>query len=158
MTETEITETSLRVSRVIRAPREEIYRALTDPSSRHAKRFVPDQVPGKPMDLVFDRKEPARKGGAYRVTMIAEEGPAKGEHTAYGEFIELVPNEKIVETHLWEGEPDHGETRVTITLEEVAGGTKVTILHEGLPGWESAEGHADGFAESLANLAVAMEG
>lgn len=157
MTEPEITATSLRVSRVIKAPREEVYRALTDPSSRYAKRFVPDQAPGKPMDLVFDRKEPAREGGTYRVTMTAEEGPAKGEHTAYGEFIELVPNERIVETHHWEGAPEHGETRVTITLEDVPGGTQVTILHEGLPSRESAKGHAEGFTESLENLADAME-
>lgn len=158
MTQPEITETSMQVSRVIEAPREEIYRALTDPSSRHAKRFVPNQAPGKPMELGFDRTEPAQEGDAYRVTMRAEEGPAKGEHTAYGEFLELVPGERIVETHQWEGDPDHGETQVTITLEEVPGGTRVTILHEGLPSRESAEGHADGFSECLENLAAAMEG
>lgn len=157
MTESDVTETTLRVSRVIQAPREAVYEALTDPSSRHAKAFVPNQAPGTPMDLVFERKKPAREGGSYRVTMTAEEGPAKGDHTAYGEFLELIPKERIVETHNWEGEPDHGETRVTITLEDVPGGTKVTILHEGLPSRESAEGHAEGFAESLANLAAAME-
>lgn len=157
MTGPEITATSMRVSRVIEAPREEVYRALTDPSSRHAKRFVPDQVPGEPMKLTFDRTEPAREGEPYRVTMTAEQGPAKGEHTAYGEFLELVPNERIVETHNWEDDPDHGETRVTITLEDAPDGTRVTILHEGLPTRESAEGHADGFAECLANLAASME-
>lgn len=47
-------------------------------------------------------------------------------------------------------------TRVTITLQEVEGGTKVNILHEGLPGRESTEG-PEGFGESLANLPAAME-
>lgn len=158
MTEPEITETTMEVSRVIEAPRQAVYEALTDPSSRYAKAFVPNQAPGTPMDLVFERKEPAREGGTYRATMTADEGPAKGQHTAYGEFLELVPHERIVETHHWEGDPDHGETRVTITLEDVPGGTKVTILHEGLPSRESAKGHAEGFGESLANLAAAMDG
>ncbi len=158
MTNAQTTETSLRVTRVIKAPREKVYGAWMDPESPEMKRFAPDQAPGRRMRTELHRFEP-RVGGGYRTSMIAEDGPNKGTYTAYGRYLELVPNERIVQTHAWETDDEESpskETKVTITFRDVPDGTEVTIVHEGLPDRETVEGHVGGWTEALENFAAAF--
>lgn len=150
------TDKSLSVSRVVKAPREQVYRAWLDPGSPRMRQAAPNQAPGRPMEVEIHEFEP-RVGGAYRISMIADEGPV-GTHTFAGKFLELVPNERIVQSHRWvseEGGGEQPETKVTITFKDVADGTEVTIMHEGLPGKESVENHMEGWSEALENLAAA---
>lgn len=157
MKDAQTTETSLRVSRVIKAPRRQVYRAWLDAQSPEMSRFAPDQVPGKPMRVEVHELEP-RVGGRYRASMIAEEGSFQGTYTAHGEYLELVPDERIVQTHFWESEEESPQgTRVTIMFRDVEGGTEVTIVHEGLSGRESVQSHAEGWTQALENLAAAYE-
>lgn len=152
------TTTSLRVSRVIRAPREKVFAAFIDPDSAQSRRFAPNQAPGRPMRTETHVLEP-RVGGRIRASMSADEGEAKGTYTSHGVFLEIVPHERIVRTFAWEDVGDEeaaGETRVTFTFRDVPGGTEVTILHDGLPGPESVESHAEGWSEALENFAAAF--
>ncbi len=79
-------------------------------------------------------------GGRFGVTM--ENGME-----ARGEFLELVPNERVVFTWGWLDHPGvpPGSSRVEIELRPEAGGTLLTLRHTGLPddevplhttGWE----------------------
>lgn len=156
MTKTETSKSSLKVSRIIKAPREKLYAMFLDGQSPEMEHFAPSQSTGKRMRLKVHTLEP-KVGGKWRLGMIADEGDHQGTFTAYGTYLELVSNERIVQTHAWE--PDNEfeepgqETKVTITFRDVQGGTEVTIVHEGLPGPEAVEGHLGGWTQSLENLA-----
>jgi uncharacterized protein YndB with AHSA1/START domain len=90
-----------------------------------------------------------RPGGVYRVLV-------GGSHRAVGEFVEVIPNEKVVFTFGWD-EPGHpiqpGSTTVEYTLEAVGDKTRVRLVHRGLPEGAVA-GHTVGWDHYLARLAV----
>jgi uncharacterized protein YndB with AHSA1/START domain len=65
-----------------------------------------------------------RVGGAWRYVMVADGGMEVGFH---GEFREIVPNERIVSTEVYEGYPD-AEAVNTLTLTEEDGRTTLEIL------------------------------
>ncbi|MFI9560378.1 SRPBCC domain-containing protein [Nonomuraea endophytica] len=103
----------------IAARRETVFRFFTDPErlARWWGRAEAD----------------ARPGGVLRVAMDGGPRPVM-----LGEFVELVPGERIVFTFGWEpapGVPDvpPGSSRVEVTLEEEGDGTVLTLRHSGLP-------------------------
>ncbi|MDT7697492.1 MAG: hypothetical protein QOI75_6862, partial [Pseudonocardiales bacterium] len=65
-----------------------------------------------------------RVGGAWRYVMVATGGFEVGFH---GEYREIVPNERIVSTEVYEGMPD-AEAVNTLTLTEAKGRTMLTVL------------------------------
>jgi uncharacterized protein (TIGR03086 family) len=87
-----------------------------------------------------------RAGGDYRWTIIPG-------HSARGSFTEVEPGRRVVFTWGWEGAADlpPGASVVTITLEPSAGGTLVTLVHEGLTD-EQAASHAQGWDHYLGRL------
>ncbi|MGD0055224.1 MAG: SRPBCC family protein [Acidimicrobiales bacterium] len=94
-----------------------------------------------------------RPGGRYRVMAL-------GVHPGVGEFVEVVPDEKVVFTFGWD-EPGHpipaGSTLVEITLVPEGEKTRVRLTHRGLP--EDAVGdHTNGWDFYLTRLAVVAEG
>lgn len=98
----------------------------------------------------------ARPGGVYRV-MIA------GSFAASGEFVEVVPNEKVVYTFGWEAEgvlPRPGSTTVEITLhpEGTSGKTRVRLVHHGLADEQAVTQHGMGWEHYLGRLSVAASG
>ena len=93
-----------------------------------------------------------RPGGGCRVEM-------DGGGVMRGEYLELVPHERIVLTFGWEpggGAPDvpPGSTRVEITLTPDDGDTVLTLRHTGLPAARSDE-HRSGWDHFLPLLAEA---
>ena len=70
-----------------------------------------------------------RPGGTYQVLV-------QGKHPSVGEFVEVVPEQKVVFTFGWD-EPDHpipaGSTEVEITLVPDGDKTRVRLVHRGLP-------------------------
>ena len=68
-----------------------------------------------------------RVGGKWRYVMVTEDGLEVGFH---GEYREIVPNERIVSTEVYEGIPDaEAEAAVnTLTLTEVDGRTTLMVL------------------------------
>jgi uncharacterized protein YndB with AHSA1/START domain len=94
-----------------------------------------------------------RPGGACRIEMGA--GP-----TMSGEYLEVVPYERIVFSFGWQptnGAPDiaPGSTRVEVTLTADAGDTILTLRHTGLPAAHADE-HRAGWALFLPRLAAAV--
>src|SRR5258708_6372542 len=70
-----------------------------------------------------------RPGGVYRVLVA-------GQFQSAGEYVEVVPNEKVVYTFGWdqEGHPiPPGSTTIEITLHPEGGKTRVRLVHSGLP-------------------------
>ncbi len=65
-----------------------------------------------------------RVGGAWRYVMVTGDGFEVGFH---GEYREIVANERLVSTEVYEGMPD-GEAVNTVTFEEVDGRTTFTCL------------------------------
>ena len=110
-------DTQIRMTREFAAPRHLVYQAWTTPEHIrrwwHAKR---GEVTLVEVDL--------RVGGRWRFVMIADRGFEVGFH---GVYREIVPNERIVSTEVYEGMPD-GEAVNTITFTEVNGRTTLTIL------------------------------
>jgi uncharacterized protein YndB with AHSA1/START domain len=67
-----------------------------------------------------------RVGGMWRYVMMATGGYEVAFH---GEFREIVPNERIVTTEVYEAMPE-GEALNTVTFTELDGRTTVTLLSE----------------------------
>jgi uncharacterized protein YndB with AHSA1/START domain len=95
-----------------------------------------------------------RPGGIYRV-LIA------GEHRALGEFVEVVPNERIVMTFGWDM-PDNpitpGSTTVEYTLRQDGNKTLLRLRHTGLPDQNAVEMHTHGWDHYLGRLSIAAAG
>ncbi len=135
-----ISHTHLQVSQFIKAKREKVYQAWVDPKILQ-KWFCPENMkPGKVEAEV-------RVGGVYRSSMIDD----REIYTAMGVYREIIPNQKLVFTHGWEG-PDWEETVVTVVFMDQDGGTLVMLTHERLADPESVQGHAEGWALTLKNL------
>ena len=128
------TDEQILITREFDAPRHLVYRAWTTPELVkrwwHAKR-------GKMTVAEID----LRVGGRWRYVMVTDGGFEVGFH---GEFREIVPNERIVSTEVYEGIPDAEEHAAlnTLTLTEVDGRTILTVLVEH-PTKEGRDAHID---------------
>jgi uncharacterized protein YndB with AHSA1/START domain len=117
------TDTQILITREFDAPRHLLYRAYTEPDL--IKRWWSGrrgEVTSVEVDL--------RVGGRWRYVMMANEG---FEVAFHGTFRELVPNERIVTTELFEGVPDAREEDATVnttTFEELDGRTRLVTLVE----------------------------
>jgi uncharacterized protein YndB with AHSA1/START domain len=143
-----------RVRQFINAPREKVYRVLID-----ANAVAIWKVPtGMTCHVhAFD----ARVGGKFRVSLTYDAPTAVGKTTALtdtycGRFVELVPNERVVEIDEFETTNPalRGEMKVTIELADKDGGTKVVGTHEGLPVGVSVEDNEAGWRMALGKLAL----
>ena len=94
-----------------------------------------------------------RPGGAYRVLV-------HGEYQAAGEFVNVVPNERVELTFGWEQEGNPitpGSTRVVYELIPEGGKTTVRLTHSGLPD-DAVNDHTTGWDHYLGRLAVVAAG
>jgi uncharacterized protein YndB with AHSA1/START domain len=95
----------------------------------------------------------ARPGGIYRVLVA-------GRYQAVGEFVEVVPMQKVVYTFGWdqEGNPiTPGSTRVEITLAAEGSKTRLRLVHSGLPA-DAVSDHTNGWDHYLERLAIRVTG
>jgi uncharacterized protein YndB with AHSA1/START domain len=111
------TDTQILITREFDAPRHLVYKAYTTPDL--IKRWWSGDR-GKVTSAEVD----LRVGGKWRYVMTANAG---FEVAFHGEFKEIVPNERIVSTEVYEGMPD-GEALDTATFADVAGRTLLTIV------------------------------
>lgn len=144
-------------SRLIAASAAEIYRAHLDPES-----VVRWRAPAGMRGRIF-RFEPW-EGGSYWMQLEHDDPSLRGKtgdgtDRFEGQFVELVPERRIVERVRFESEDPAfaGEMRLITTLEPEAGGTRVTLLAEDVPSGIRAEDHAVGMASALENLAAWVE-
>jgi uncharacterized protein YndB with AHSA1/START domain len=126
------TDTQILITREFDAPKHLVYKAWTTPElvSRwwNAKR---GEVKIADIDL--------RVGGAWRWVMVTDDG---FEVAFHGEYRELVPNEKIVTTEVYEGMPDAAALN-TLTFSEEDGRTTMTLLVD-----HASKEHRDGHINS----------
>jgi uncharacterized protein YndB with AHSA1/START domain len=78
-------------------------------------------------------------------------------HSFGGEYLELVPGERLVYTDRFDDARLPGEMRVTILLMPVSVGTELTITQEGLPDVIPREACCLGWQQSLLKLAKLVE-
>jgi len=134
----------LEIRRVIKAPRDRVYAAWTDPAELR-KWFGPESVQTR--ELIAD----ARIGGEFRWDLTNLDGE---EMTMLGEFRELQSNRKIVFTWRWEDDEDwkNQVSIVTVELYDRDEGTELHLTHEQFPNEESRDGHNRGWQSALDKL------
>jgi uncharacterized protein YndB with AHSA1/START domain len=139
---------TVRLHRVLRAPAERIYRAFLDADAM-AKWLPPHGFTGKVHHL------DAKVGGTYKMSF--SNFSTGNSHSFGGRYLELVPNERIRHTDVFDDPNLPGEMQVTITLKKVSVGTDVSIVQEGIPDAIPAEGCYLGWQESLTLLTQLVE-
>jgi len=78
-------------------------------------------------------------------------------HSFGGEYLELVPSERIRYTDRFDDPNLPGEMRITVTLKKVSCGTEINIVQENIPAAIPVEACYLGWQESLINLARLVE-
>lgn len=139
---------TVRLHRVLRAAPEKVYRAFIDPDAM-AKWLPPHGFTGRVHQM------DARVGGTYRMS-FTNFGTGTS-HAFGGEFLELVPGERIKHTDTFESDALPGTMTTTITFTKVSCGTELTAVQEGIPEMIPVEGCYLGWQESLQLLAQLVE-
>jgi uncharacterized protein YndB with AHSA1/START domain len=139
---------TVRLHRVLRAPPERVYRAFLDPGAM-VKWLPPHGFTGQVHEM------DARVGGRYRMSFT---NFSQGQSHAFGgEYLELVPGERIVHTDRFDAPGPSGEMKTSITLKAVFCGTELNVVQEGIPAMIPAEACHLGWQESLQLLALLVE-
>lgn len=133
----------------IAAPAERVFRAITDPQELATWW-------GSPETYHADKWEAdLRVGGKWRVEGKGADGKP---YSVFGEFIEITPPRKVVQTWQHDWDADHPQTKVTFTVEDIPGGTRVTVRHEGFgTRTEACGSHARGWERVLTWLESYLE-
>jgi uncharacterized protein YndB with AHSA1/START domain len=113
------TDQEILMVREFDAPAHLVFKAYTTPEL--VSRWWPGRR-GKMQSAEID----LRVGGQWRYVMVADGG---FEVAFHGEYHEIVPDEKLVNTEIFEGAPEGGAALVTCTFEELDGsGTRLSML------------------------------
>jgi uncharacterized protein YndB with AHSA1/START domain len=139
---------TVRFHRVLRATPERVYRAFLDADAM-AKWLPPNGFTGKVHHL------DAKVGGRFKMSFT--NFTSGNSHSFGGEYLELVPDERIRYTDVFDDPNLPGELQVTVTLKKVSVGTDLTIVQEGIPDAIPAEACYLGWQESLTLLAKLVE-
>ena len=140
--------TTVRFHRVLRAPAERIYRAFLDPDAL-AKWLPPNGFTGKVHHL------DAKVGGTYKMSFT--NFTTGNSHSFGGEYLELLPNERIRHTDKFDDPNLPGTMQVTVSFRKVSCGTELNIVQEGIPEVIPPEACYLGWQESFALLAELVE-
>jgi uncharacterized protein YndB with AHSA1/START domain len=103
------TDREVHIERIFNAPRDRVWKAMTDPD-------LVAQWWGRGNKVVIEKFEPKR-GGHWRFVEHSDHG----EHGFEGRFREVTPPERIVQTFEWDGMPGHVAVE-TMTLEDLGDG------------------------------------
>ena len=135
---------SLEIKRLIKAPRDRVYAAWTDPAQLK-QWFGPENVQTR--QLVAD----TRVGGKFVWDLINSDGE---KMTMRGEYRELQPGKRIVFSWQWQDDEDWENhiSVVTVELIDAESGTELRLIHEHLPNEESRDGHTRGWNSALDKL------
>lgn len=139
---------SVKLHCVLRAPAERVYRAFLDPDAL-VKWMPPHGFTARVHSI------DATVGGSYRMSFT---NFSTGQVTAFGgTYLELVPNERVRNTDLFDDPNLPGEMVTTVSLKTVPCGTELEIVQEGIPAAIPLEGCYLGWQESLTLLAQLVE-
>lgn len=142
------TQKSVSLHRVLTAQPEKIYRAFTEPDAM-ARWLPPNGFTGK-----VHHMDP-KVGGTFKMSFT---NFTTGTRIGFGgEFLELVPGERLRYTDVFDDPNLPSAMTVTVTLKKVSVGTEITALQEGIPDVIPLEACYLGWQESLLNLARLVE-
>ena len=139
---------TIRLHRVLRATPEKVYRAFLDGDAM-TKWLPPNGFTGKVHHIE------AKVGGTYKMSFM--NFSTGKSHSFGGEYLELVPHERIRHTDRFDDPNLPGEMQTTITLKKVSCGTELNVVQEGVPEVIPAEGCYVGWQESLILLGKLVE-
>jgi len=139
---------TVRLHRVLKSTPEKVYRAFIDADAM-CKWLPPHGFTGRVHHI------DATVGGTYKMT-FTNFGTGQS-HTFGGKYLELVTNERIVNTDVFDDPNLPGTMVTTVVLKKVSVGTDVSITQEGLPDAIPLDGCYLGWQESLMLLAQLVE-
>ena len=139
---------TVRLHRVLRCPPEKVYRAFLEPLAL-AKWLSPHGFTCSVQAL------DARVGGSFQMTF--HNFGRGGSHSFGGEYLELVPHERIRYTDRFDDPNLPGVIEVTVTLKAVLCGTELSVSQSGIPAPIPLEMCHLGWQESLTQLAALVE-
>ncbi len=143
-----MTTGTIRLHRVLRAAPERIYRAFLEPDA------IAKWLPPYGFTCQVHHMD-ARVGGTYKMSF--RNFGTGNSHSFGGEYVELVPFEKIRYSDRFDDPNLPGQMHATISLRQVSCGTELTIVQEGVPEVIPVEMCYLGWQESLVQLAKLVE-
>jgi uncharacterized protein YndB with AHSA1/START domain len=139
---------TVRLHRVLRAKAEKVYRAFLEAGA------LAKWLPPYGFTCTVHHLD-ARAGGTFRMSF--QNFSSGNGHSFGGEYIELVPNERLRYTDKFDDPNLPGVLEVTVSLKPVLGGTELSITQSGIPDAIPLEMCYLGWQESLAQLATLVE-
>ena len=115
---------TVRLHRVLRTTPEKLYKAFLDPDAM-SKWLPPNGFTGKVHHM------DAKVGGSYKMS-FTNFSTGNG-HSFGGEYLELVPGQRIVHTDTFDDPNLPGVMKVTVTLRKVSCGTELDVVQENIP-------------------------
>ncbi len=143
-----MTPNTIQLHRVLRTAPEKIYRAFLD-ADAFARWLPPDGFTARAHQLE------AKVGDRYQMSFT--NFTTGLSHSFGGEYLELVPHQRMHYSAKFDAPNLPGEMQTTLTLKTVSRGTELTIVQEGIPGIIPAETCYLGWQESLAHLENLVE-
>ena len=139
---------TVRLHRVLRAKPERVYKAFLDADAM-AKWLPPNGFTCRVHHM------DAKVGGTYKMSFT--NFTTGRSHSFGGEYLELLPHERLRYTDRFDDPTLPGEMHTTVTLKRVSCGTELNIEQAGLPAVIPSEACYLGWQESLALLAKLVE-
>ncbi len=139
---------TVRLHRVLKAPVDRVFRAFIDPVAKAA------WIPPNGFTCTIATFDPVI-GGTYRMTFT--NFTTQASHSFGGEFLDIIPNQRIQYSDQFDDPNLPGTILVTITFNSVMCGTELTITQENVPESIPVELCYLGWQESLTKLAQLVE-
>lgn len=139
---------TIRLHRVFKTKPERLYKAFLNPEAM-VKWLPPHGFTAKVHEM------DARVGGKYRMSFT--NFSTGSSHSFGGKYLELVPNQRIVHTDVFDDPNLPGTMTVTIVIKKVMVGAELNVTQEGVPDVIPAEACYLGWGESLELLKLLVE-
>ncbi|RUX27894.1 toxin [Mesorhizobium sp. M7A.F.Ca.US.011.01.1.1] len=139
---------TVRLHRVLTTSPEKVYRAFVEADA------LAKWLPPNGFTCTVHSFE-AKVGGTFKMSF--RNFTTGDSHSFGGEYLELVPGERLLYTDRFDDPNLPGEIRVTVVLKKVSVGTEIDITQAGIPDVIPVEACYLGWQESLRNLAKLVE-
>jgi uncharacterized protein YndB with AHSA1/START domain len=143
-----MTDRSVHLHRVLRAAPYKVYRAFVEPTA------MAKWLPPHGFSCTVHHMD-ARVGGTFRMSF--HNFSTGGADSFGGEYLEMVPGERLRYTDRFDDPQLPGTLEVLVTLQAVICGTEISITQSGIPEAIPLEMCYLGWQESLAQLATLVE-
>ena len=139
---------TIRLHRVLATSPQKVYRAFLEADA------MAKWLPPNGFTCTVHHFEP-KVGGTFKMSF--RNFTTGNSHSFGGEYVELVPGERLRYTDRFDDPNLPGEIQVTVALKKVSCGTEMNITQEGVPSVIPAESCYLGWQESLVQLAKLVE-